>query len=119
MDHWNKLTGWCNWNGKNSIRIGWRPALDGSKRVQLGAYLKYEGIRASFMPEMDLGAWNYGEGLLIHIQSIYYGSIVLIDINRKVWDYNFISIGPGWLMHPYFGGVPKAPHDMKIDLQRL
>lgn len=123
MDHWNKLTGWCNWNGKNSIRIGWRPALDGSKRVQLGAYIKFKGKRMTFMPGMDLGIWPYNLLLLIKIAPVGRRS-GLITVEGFGFSERWMVVYNcyykfGWLMHPYFGGVPKAPHDMKIDLQRL
>jgi len=121
LDHWNKLFGWSDFFGKNSVRIGWRPALDGSQWVQLGAYLKEKGWRTTAMPEMDLGVYPYDEPIEItisHVDHPDYLPIGIIINNRCEGVYRFKNPRFGWLMHPYFGGQAKAPHDMKINVTK-
>jgi len=136
-DHWNKLFGWSDFFGKNSIRVGWRPHYDNSEgqafvpeymvnpKVWLGAYLKEDGKRTTHPPEMSLGYWNYGEELDItieHITKSKSGPGVLFIIygehdNTSVFFKYTGKIECGWLMHPYFGGFPTAPHDMELNIQ--
>jgi len=46
--------------------------------------------------------------------------------NNKYQQYMTIKKGHhrpairfGWLMHPYFGGFPTAPHDMELNIKRI
>lgn len=104
-DHINKLFGMTfglpAWNGKefvhtDSYRIGWR--VKGTA-VELFEYVRRDGkLITKPLKTVESGSMERIK--------VYFDSALHTDV--KSW---------GYLNFPYYGGVPKAPDDIVIDLE--
>ncbi len=104
---WNKLTGISEGfnQHKNSVRIGWRCI---ENKIYLCSYCYINGERRiSEMVEVSMG-WNSAS---VQVTNNNYRVVIndrLIIFNKSASS-NFLL-----MMHPYFGGNSRAPHEMKF-----
>lgn len=135
--HWNKLFGWSNsllpyyweegkeWqtgHHRNSVRIGWRVFAG---KIELAMYTYQNGKRII----RSLGFVPHSKWLRISmfIREDEFGKRFVVVVNGKdsaissvntmdLVDYN-VSWGYG--LYPYFGGIPTAPHTMKVTIKKV
>jgi hypothetical protein len=120
--HINKLYGFADCRShhhKNSFRIGWRA---NKEVIELFAYIYTNGTR--LIGDSQGGDYDAG----IRLINISPGEIV--DVVVKVLPHTYdVTINEqnfsfkrgcghkratGYTLGPYFGGMPKAPHDINI-----
>jgi hypothetical protein len=115
-NHINKLCGFgIDLLNKNSVRIGWRPALEFNK-FEIFAYVHIDGewiheepLRDDIIVVVGVDTEKFSIKIMedVAIISVSYGSVIK-DIKQ--------TNSCGWKQGIYFGGKPTAPQDMTIYL---
>lgn len=117
-DQVNKLFGWgYGHHHQNSVRLGWRPS-DAIRDIELSLYTYKDGVRSievigyietNKVYECLLLVRGNGDVYYrVEGSNLYKASRIKKAINP--------SLGVGYYLFPYFGGVKKASQDMKIRL---
>lgn len=109
---------WIPAHHRNSVRIGWRPSLDGE--FELFLYTYQDGKRnARFITNVEAGQ----EWKISFLPVVYNNLLVSVKVQRDSGEIteDSLSMGGffnnwGYMLFPYFGGDSPAPHDMKIRL---
>jgi hypothetical protein len=116
----NKLVGYnlslFKHHHKNSLRIGWRIALDG-EAIEILSYSYINGIRHTSHIKYIHISQNDIAYCDIEMCTNKTQHIIIVD---GIWTEIPIPTGTagrfGWVLQPYFGGHNVAPHDIEITL---
>jgi hypothetical protein len=91
----------------NSVRFGWNYDLE-NKNIRIFAYWYNKGERMSnYITSVEIGQ---SHDFLIAGLDIGH----VLEVGEVEKFVNVPSKSLGYLLHPYFGGNQKAPHDMTI-----
>jgi len=118
MSHLNKLAGFCNlYHHHQSVRLAWRPGTDGYL-IELWHYA-YQGWRNKYRKLAEVVPDRSYEFEL----RIKFG-LTLAKVRgggepkkQKVIAGQTFEPVFGYVLYPYFGGTPTAPHTMSLDLE--
>lgn len=115
--HWNKKEKKVDTNiHKQSYRIAWRynHVFD---KIELAEYWYNNSNEYQFR---IIGQYYLNSKIIFDIYFNRNTNLIFTNINgisRRI-NFNFTNSGKlNFLLHPYFGGQVKAPHDIKIQLE--
>jgi hypothetical protein len=120
----NKLFGFSRgYHHHNSVRFGWRPT--DHNKIELLAYMYINGKRIKeeeqdiHLAFIDISNYYNLEINNLHNKVIF----KIFDIHNQlitIREFPFTSkFKLGYHLNPYFGGKPKAPHNMYIHIKDL
>lgn len=116
MSHLNKLVGFCNmYHQYQSVRLAWRPGLDGYL-IELWHYA-YQGRRVKYRKLAEVVPDRTYDFEL----RLKFGHTIA-KVKGGGVPKNKVIAGPAWepvfgyVLFPYFGGKPTAPHTMSLVL---
>lgn len=118
---WNKLLGIGYFPGvhRHSFRIGWR--YNGGF-IELGQYQYNKGVKIQ-KPLCKIATNRDYEVTIHNLLKGFWVVISDFETGEQLCSSMCLSSDPprfiGFLLGPYFGGDTRAPHDMKIYMQRI
>jgi hypothetical protein len=108
-NHWNKLAGWEESDGKHSVRIGWRCS---EGMLIVGYYIHSYGHIVSG----ELDTLQPGKAYSGRVAFEENGYTVEVNGKRFRMDQAHKPL-VCWKCYPYFGGEPTAPHTMEFRIK--
>jgi hypothetical protein len=117
----NKLfgIGYFPWHKINSVRFAWRYDKQ-SNKIEVLSYLRSRGkFYYHSIAFLDIGK----EYEFILYRTGFSNDTCVLYISQDKIKVNSLAYMPaltgwGYLLHPYFGGNAKAPHDIEIKMEK-
>lgn len=113
----NKLFGWSyGHHHTDSVRVGWRPTMHSSSKIDLSFYTYNQGKRnIEYFHTVEINKAYHLQIELINNKLIF----TLDNYHTEHTAFVIPSFRWGYFLYPYFGGNTTAINNITINLKRL